>query len=112
STVSSGAAGLSSLVSAGPRETARGGRGRTRGERSRREAAARRRHQRGAPFDGLGYLGLKRIDRQIEGGGDGGETDLAAMTGEEDVVSGCLLGGLAIGGTVLTHGTLSKMCRD
>jgi hypothetical protein len=71
-----------------------------------------RRQQGGAPLDRLGDIRFKRMDLQIEFGGDGGEADVAIETGQEAALAGSLLEDRRMDGKVLTHGTLFLQTRD
>ena len=63
-----------------------------------------RRQQHGrAALNGFDHLGLKRIEFEIEFGGDGGKADIAIKSGQQPALAGALLKNGGIGGKILTH---------
>ncbi len=64
----------------------------------------RRQQHASTPLNSVGHFRFKRIELQIELGGDGGQADIAINTGQQLALTGALLKDRGIGGKVLTHG--------
>jgi hypothetical protein len=75
----------------------------------RRWAVASKEERRGAPFDGLGYIGRQLTDLQVEFDGDSGQTGLSIENKRGLGKTGALAPSARNGEWILAHRTFSKI---